>query len=323
MKNVKSSILVVTVALLALAGASFLVGPGCGSRIDNGEQQQGSTTEAQMMAQNLPGAPVKALFGQYYKDPRTNKVWIYDGAHWVPRDSSVDTYYQQFITPKNGPVMMSMTQGEVKTAPCTTADGTGAHPKHAGFGCTVCHMVGGVLCFDPAGPATSPTATIPPTFDATAKTCSNVKCHGVPAGTFSYYYPGDETDADGYPIPVLKMVNVYGNPGGITPSWYSTGGGCTACHNNPPTNGTDGSNAWHSGLHANNQNVGTINPNACELCHNSTAVPYGTWVPIAFSQVGTDGKYHGYQINPAAITQHANGIYTVNAKFVSQCFGCH
>ncbi len=315
MKHVKSSILAVTVALLSLAGASFLVGPGCGSRIDGGGQQ-GTTTEAQLMAQNLPGAPAKALFGQYYKDPRTNKVWIYDGAHWVPRDSTVDSYYQQFITTK-----MSMTQGEVKTAPCTTADGTGAHPKHSGFACTVCHMVGGVMCFDPAGPATG-TGTAP-SFDTTAKTCSNVKCHGVAAGTFSYYYPGDEVDADGYPIPVLKTVNVYGNPGGITPSWYSTGGGCTACHNNPPANGTDGSNAWHSGAHANNQNVGTINPNACELCHNDPTKPYGTWTPIAFSSVGADGMYHGYQINSAAAAQHANGTYTVYAKFVQQCFGCH
>jgi hypothetical protein len=322
MEKRKSSILAVFLALLSLIGVSILLGQGCGSRIDNGgQQQQGATNEAQIMAQNLPGAPAKALFGQYFKD-KNKRVWIYDGAHWVPRDSSVDTYYQQFITPNNGPVIMSMTQGEVFSS-CSATDATGAHFKHSGFDCKVCHMVGGVMCFDPAGPATSPTATIPPSFDATAKTCSNIKCHGVSAGTFSYYFPGNETDADGYPIPELVTVNVYGNPGGNTPSWYTTGIGCTGCHNNPPANGTSGSNAWHSGFHANNQNVGAINPNACELCHNDPTKPYGTWVPIAFSQVGADGKYHGYQINPAAAAQHANGTYTVLGKFVSQCFGCH
>ncbi len=325
MKKRKSSILAVVLALMSLIGASILLGQGCGSRIDNGEQQQqGATNEAQIMAQNVPGAPTKALFGQYFKD-KNKRVWIYDGAHWVPHDSSVDTYYQQFVSTVT--TRMSMTQGEVRTAPCSTADGTGAHPKHSGFDCKVCHMVGGVMCFDPSGPAHN-AAYGDPTFDATAKTCTNVACHTVAPGTFSYYYPGDEVDADGYPIPVLKTVHYGGGTPQPTPSWYTAPGtaGCTACHGNPPyppLPASDGSNAWHSGSHANNQNVGAINPNACELCHNSTAVPYGTWVPVAFSSVGTDGKYHGYQINPAAITQHANGTATVNAKFVSQCFGCH
>jgi hypothetical protein len=133
-------------------------------------------------------------------------------------------------------------------------------------------------------------------------------------------------DADGYPIPVLKTVHYGGGTTPqLTPSWYTAPGtaGCTTCHPNPPANGSDGSNAWHSSFHANNQNVGSINPNACELCHNDPTKPYGTWVPIAFSSVGTDGKYHGYQINSLAAAQHANGTASVNAKFVSQCFGCH
>jgi hypothetical protein len=321
MKKIKSSILVVFLALMSLIGAAILLGQGCGSgKVEEQQASTASTADVQM-APNLPGAPAKALFGQYYKDRKTNRLWIYDGAHWVPHDNTVDSYYQQFAPTNNSTVNKSMTIDEMKTAPCTTTDGSGAHPKHAGFGCKVCHMVGGVMCFDPAGPATG-TGT-PPSFDVATKTCSNIKCHGVPAGTFSYYYPGDETDENGDPIPVLKTVNIYGNTGGITPSWYSTGGGCTACHGNPPANGTDGSNAWHSSFHANNQNVGAINPNACELCHNDPTRPFGTWVPIAFSSVGTDGKYHGYQINPAAATQHANGGPVVLAKFVSQCFGCH
>jgi hypothetical protein len=324
MKNSKLSILAVVAAVMSLIGISILVGPGCGSQQQKVENQTGNTADAQMKAPNVPGAPNKALFGQYYKD-RNGKVWIYDGTMWVPHDNTVDTYYSQFAPQATTAVNKSMTQDEMRTAPCTTADGSGAHPKHAGFNCKVCHMVGGVMCFDPSGPAYNASYGAP-AFDVATKTCTNVACHTVAPGTFSYYFPGDETDADGYPIPVLKTVNYGGGTTPqVTPSWYTAPGtaGCTACHANPPVYGSDGSNNWHSGFHANNQNVGAINPNACELCHNSTAVPYGTWVPVAFSSVGSDGKYHGYQINPAAISQHANGVATVNAKFVSQCFGCH
>jgi hypothetical protein len=324
MKNSKLSILAVVAAVMSLIGISMLVGPGCGSQQQTVENQPGNTADTQMKASsNVPGAPNKALFGQYYKD-RNGKVWIYDGAMWVPHDNTVDTYYSQFAPQATTAVNKSMTQDEVRTAPCTTADGTGAHPKHAGFACKVCHMYGGIMCFDPSGPAYNASYGAPG-FDATAKTCTNVACHTVAPGTFSYYFPGNETDADGYPIPELFTVHYGGGTPQPTPSWYTAPGtaGCTACHANPPVNGSDGSNAWHSGSHANNLNVGAINPNACELCHNSTAVPYGTWVPVAFSSVGSDGKYHGYQINPAAVTQHANGVATVNAKFVSQCFGCH
>ena len=310
--------LVLVMGIAGVAGLLFM--NSCGDR-----QSKNDTAAITNGAQpGPPGAPNKALFGQYYRDPTTNRTWIYDGAHWVPRDNTVDEYYAQMTAARNK-VMMSMTQDEVRTAPCTTADGTGAHPKHAGFNCKVCHMVGGVMCFDPNGPANNPSYGAP-TFDATAKTCTNVACHTVAPGSFSYYIPGnDDLDGDGYPDPILVTVHYGGGPPRPTPSWYTPPGtaGCAACHDNPPTHGSDGSNAWHSGAHANNQNVGPINPNACELCHNDPTVPYGTWVPVAFSSVGTDGNYHGYQINPAAVAQHANGTATVLAQFRSQCFGCH
>ncbi len=222
---------------------------------------------------------------------------------------------------------IALDQSEVCNFPPTCTP-TGAHAKHSPT-CSVCHKVAGTLSFDPAGPAYNANYGSP-SYNATGKSCSNVACHTVAPGTFSYYFPGDETDADGYPIPVLKTVHYGGGTPPPTPSWYSTGQGCSACHGNAPYPSTlEGPDTWHSSFHANNQNVGPINPNACELCHNSTAVPNGTWVPVAFSSntspplTQADGKYHGYQINPAATGQHANGTATVSAYFRSACFNCH
>jgi hypothetical protein len=224
-------------------------------------------------------------------------------------------------------ISIALDQSEVCNFP-PTCPPTGAHGKQHAV-CSVCHLIGGTLSFDPSGPAYNPNFGAP-SFDATTKTCSNIACHAIAPGTFSYYFPGNETDADGYPIPVLKTVHYGGGAPKPTPSWYATGMTCTACHGNPPYPSTvEGPDTWHSSFHANNQNVGAINPNACELCHNSTAVPYGTWVPVAFSSntspplASADGNYHGYQINPAATGQHANGVATVQARFASQCFGCH
>ena len=201
---------------------------------------------------------------------------------------------------------------------------TGAHAKHTGT-CGVCHAVAGRLAFQIGGPAYGSgwTSAQPrPGFDATTKTCSNVACHGVPAGTFSYYFPGNETDADGYPIPELKTVNYGGTMAAITPPWYATGAGCSACHGNPPANGSDGSNAWHSGSHANNANFAVggglvLNANQCELCHNNLVG--NVFSPIAASaNAGT-----GYQGTLILLpTFHGNGL-NVAARFRSACFGCH
>lgn len=59
---------------------------------------------------------------------------------------------------------------------------TGKHAEHAGaaIACTTCHMCAGTVSFDPAIAGSSAA------FDASAKTCSSVKCHVVPAGTFTY-----------------------------------------------------------------------------------------------------------------------------------------
>jgi len=210
-------------------------------------------------------------------------------------------------------IALGLTQSQVCVVGDPDCVPTGAHAKH-GQGCSVCHKEAGTLSFDPEGPAYSSPSGSNPGFDATAKTCSNIACHGVKAGTYSYYFPGNEdNDGDGYPDSELKTVNYGGTMAAGTPSWYATGVSCSACHGNPPANGSDGSNAWHSGNHANSQNVGPTGPNACELCHNN---PANVNAPIAQSvnNIGTA------ILLPAL---HANDTANVNARFRSVCFNCH
>jgi nitrate reductase cytochrome c-type subunit len=130
-----------------------------------------------------------------------------------------------------------------------------------------------------------------PTFDATSKTCSNVSCHGVKAGTFSYYFP------DGEGEPQLNTVP-YGGSSRQTPSWTATGTLCTACHANPPANYT-----WHSGFHGGQGPAGAVNQ--CQFCHTDAT--------------GANGQ--GTAITNTAL--HANGVANVQATFKTSCFGCH
>jgi len=314
--------------LSLIAVVALLLIPGCyedelssqGTTVKNPPQTTAAPVKAlpQRGKQRLAAAPTSAAFGMIYINTTNNREYIYDGAQWVPHDQTVDDYYSSTDSRKARlPASEVFPTGTLPTP--TGAHGlpayvAGGPTQHGKYECRVCHLVGGVFAFDPNGPAVAPGKPLP-SFDAITKTCSNIACHGVPAGTFSYYFPGNETDADGYPIPELKTVAVLGNSGGTTPSWYATGSvACSACHANPPRLGTDGSNAWHSGSHANNQNVGPIGPNACELCHNKFA--NNVFSPIAQSSNGV-----GTAILIPAL--HGNGVYDVIARFRTQCFGCH
>jgi len=293
------------IAITALS--VFLLVSGCG---DESQSPQGTETSASnaAAAKTLPlrgkvilaKAPAKAVLGMIWIDSTKNREYIYDGAQWVPHDQSVEAFYKS-IAP---PVTESMTQDEVcldgdpSCTPSGAHGGPGTTPAgHYAFNCSVCHKVGGRLVFDRNGPAYA-AGKPAPTFDATAKTCSNIACHGVPAGTYSYYFPGGDGE------PELKTVNIYGNLAGITPSWYSTGAAaCGACHGNPPRNGTDGSNAWHSGSHGNQGPNHAYNQ--CQLCHPDASGSGGQGTTIT---------------NPA---QHANGSINVQARFTTACFNCH
>jgi hypothetical protein len=194
-----------------------------------------------------------------------------------------------------GQVSSAMTQDEVLPTGgvCTP---TGAHAKHGFTSCATCHACAGALQFDPAGPAVS-ASTPNPTFDATAKTCSSVACHGVPAGTFSFYFP------DGAGDPQLNTVS-YGGANSTTPSWYTSGAaGCTACHGNPPQN-----YVWHGSHPGGNQ---------CELCHPDAVSVNG--VATGLSTATNCGPT---RTTPCA-SFHANGTVDVTATFKTTCLGCH
>ena len=86
--------------------------------------------------------------------------------------------------------------------------------------------------------------------------------------------------------------------------WYAAGSStCGSCHGNPPSAASN----WHSPTHA----AFMANGRKCEICH-----------PDAVSAV-VGGKTVGVSINPTYAVQHGNGIVNVQAKFSSQCFGCH
>mgnify|MGYP001321759022 CR=1 FL=1 len=264
--------------------------------------------------------PKYAVFGMRWLNTAENREYIFDGAQFVPHDNTVEDFYRaKEQKAKKTDKTVALTQDQV----CEDGDDctpTGAHAKHGAYACSVCHKVAGRLVFDKNGPAYPQpynAANPKPTFNATAKTCSNTACHTVPSGIFGYYFPGnDDNDGDGYPDPELKEVPYGGSPGQSNANWNVPGQSCSACHDNPPKY-NNVPYLWHSGYHGNNTNYnygGTIiNSNACELCHN---VQVGsTFYPIAASENGVGTSI----LNPA----HSNGTLNVVARFKSQCFGCH
>lgn len=251
--------------------------------------------------QRLNSAPAKAVFGMIFIDTNTNREYIFNGAGWVPHDLSVDSHNEQKALPKTTALIEAdvCNDGDPACTPTGAHGGPATQPAgHYSFDCRFCHKIGGRLMFDKYGPAYA-TGKTAPSFDANTKTCSNIACHGVPAGTYSYYSMGGDGE------PMLNTVSYGGTASGPTPSWYSTGAsGCKACHGNPPLNGSNGSNVWHSGYHGNG---GPSSPqNQCQFCHPDATSP---------------GNGIGDTITNPLL--HANGVVNVQATFKSSCFGCH
>jgi predicted CxxxxCH...CXXCH cytochrome family protein len=272
--------------LVLVAGVGLLVVSGCSGQ-DGAATSAGAARKSAPAgkAPRLAAAPKSPRLMQVYFNTQNGREWIYDGAGWVPHDKTIDDV--DSTTPRVQP----------GTALGSTFVPTGAHPKHHAYECTVCHQIPGEPCFNPTGPAASPGKT--PSFDATTKTCSNIACHGAYSGTFTY------TRWD-YGIDDIEIVTVpYASSGGTAASWYTTGSTstCTSCHGNPPA----AVNSWHSPTHA----IFMATGRKCEICHADA-----TSAVVA-------GKTIGVAIPAAYAALHGNGIVTVQAKFSSQCFGCH
>lgn len=186
----------------------------------------------------------------------------------------------------------------------------GGHDVHLteGIGCRTCHVtVIGVVAFDPAGPAVSPSLP-PPAFDPVTKTCSSVACHSVPPGQFDYSFPG----GDGEPLPYTAR---YGG-GATTPPWDATPtGSCTACHD---LTYQGGRYLWHSGVHGSTSSGG----NACQTCHPD-ATGTATWSnPMVGAALSTATTCGPTGRTPCALL-HQNGVLDVAPRFRAQCFNCH
>ena len=292
--------------LVTTGATATLLVSGCGGG-GGGEQSPVSTvtTTAGTVAVNKDGLPVRgklqesapparAAFGMIYRNTADGREYIYDGKEWVPHDSTAEDFYRTKSS-KVAALSMASLNG-------------GAHDQHGAYGCEDCHRVDwanglGLIWFDnPNSPAIG--AGMPaPVLDPVNKTCSNVACHGMPKGlTFSYYFP------DGTGQPVLNTVSINSNPSATTPNWYSTGVACSACHGDPPANGSNGSNVWHSGKHA----TMIVGANECQLCTPMPAAPatvLATRSPIRCSmQMGRSTcRPRSYPPASVAIEGHAVG----------------
>lgn len=207
--------------------------------------------------------------------------------------------------PEPAAAAAAITQDHV-TPPAATCAPSGAHGTHAFTSCQTCHACEGVVQFDAAGPAVAPGLPLP-AFDAASKTCSNVACHAVPEGTFSYSFPGGDGE------PEAKQVPYGGGPRTSTPGWYTTGNGCGACHGMP----ADGY-AWHNGLHG--ANLAT--QNACELCHQDAIGFTDTSGVVTSAAIATTSTCGPLRNQPCA-PFHRNGTVDVTPRFTSTCIGCH
>jgi len=281
-----------------IAGIGLLVIGGCSGQDDAAslaaslrEPASGSVRVKKLP--RLASAPEAPRLMQLYFDTTNGREWIYDGARWVPHDSTVDSFYKELASKGPEGTLRPAQPGTALTVPFSP---TGAHTKHRAYVCTACHLVGGSPCLDPAGAAAAP-GQAAPSFDATAKTCSSVACHGAYSGTYTYA----RWD---WGIEDFAYVTVpYAGGGGAANGWYTTGSSCTSCHRNPPAS----TGPWHSPTHG----MTVTAARKCETCH-----------PDAVSAV-VNGVTVGVSINATYAAVHADGTVNVQAKFSSKCFGCH
>lgn len=274
-------VLLAGIGLLSVAGCSRQDGPSTFTE----RADKVARVKKLPRLSSAPGAP---RLMEVYFNITNGREWIYDGVRWVPHDQTVDTF-DQGQTEKGGVKALS-------TALTVAFSPSAAHPKHRAYDCTACHLVGGTPCLDPAGPAAAPGKSAP-AFDESAKTCSNVSCHGAYSGTFTY----SRWD---WGIEGFEIANVqYAGSGGAASSWYRSGTTCTACHANPPALGD-----WHSPSHG---FAWMTAARMCETCH-----------PDAVSAV-VGGRPVGVAIDAASAALHANGVVNVQARFSLKCFGCH
>lgn len=301
-------------ATLTVVTAGFLtLAAGCGQQAaapqttDTGQQTASKYVLSNSLPKKgklrLPVAPAGGVVGQVYLNTTENKEYIWDGEAWIPHSAEADTFKKPTAAK-----VLAMAQADVCADGDPACTPSGGHARH-NAACSVCHRYGGRLAFDRNGPAYGSGAPAP-NFDATAKTCSNIACHGMPAGVFTYYFPGGDGE------PELKTFAYGGNLlASTTPSWYTTldslnsAATCGTCHGAPPR-----TSPWHSGSHGNGLIPGG---NECQFCHPDAVSTNGVVTGLnSATTCGPDGT-------TACSSFHGNATVDVVAKFTLRCFGCH
>jgi len=190
------------------------------------------------------------------------------------------------------------------------------HTKHQAFmnDCKACHNLTNSFtasgtffkdsskgAFLPGGPnpVFTPSGSWSTPKTNAAASCSNIACHSIPAGTYTYYiwdWASEES---------VLMEFYYGGMSSANALWQDNPAtNCNSCHAIPPI----AASPWHSGRHG---GAYTTVADYCETCH-----------PDAKSSATPDGRtiISNYITAPS---QHGNGTVEVVAKYKSFCFGCH
>jgi hypothetical protein len=278
----------------------------------------------------LAEEPADGNVGQLYYNTTTDKEYIYNGEEWVPHDTSIDGYVLKSVQKSRQRDKTTSPGSTMPSAAARGGSGTEASPtnfcldsnnnnlcpdavhvKHQKFmnDCQGCHDLSGsfdvsaafykdsskpAFIAGGAAPVYTPSGNWNTTPTTVSATCSNIACHNVTSGTFSYYFPGGDGE------PELITVTT-GGVSSATASWQDNSvTSCNSCHGNPPSGYT-----WHSGYHGGN----IAGANNCEFCHPDAKS--NTSNGIIISNVLTDPGLH------------KNGTINVLAKYTTRCFGCH
>jgi predicted CxxxxCH...CXXCH cytochrome family protein len=203
---------------------------------------------------------------------------------------------------------------------------TGAHPVHlnggafsdAKYACDTCHSSGFQVTFPSPSLARSNGAS--PTFDSTAKTCSNVYCHVGGTGAGNIVLGGGTVPSPGWDPPgTIACGACHALPGGLVATpWHplvASGVDCAFCHAGYTRTSVD------KAVHVNGQK-NVKNVASCTACHGDSTKTATPADPLfAAPPVDRSGSSATTRAGVGAHQAHLTGT-TLRAQPVA-CTECH